>query len=180
MLSELEVVIFLKSNDDLARAAARVFGALNSQYTEGSAEEAGATNYQAQGMGFKGVLYANAGDLQDPEFGDYPLALEITSIFADVELDPIDLEGMLAEYFARLLAFDLGLETAAAILVEEREDAEVLEIRAFNRNTQYRSDSGPTVPKVHIVETREIEVPLTGDEWQDGEPFDDDREAEDT
>lgn len=179
MLSELDIAIFLKSNDDLARAAARVFGALNSQYVEGSAEELGTENYQAQGMGFKAVVYANAGELQDPEFADYPVTLELTSRFADVELDQIDLEGMLAEYYARMLAFDLAIETAAAILVEEREDVEVFEIRAFIRNTQYRSDSGPTIPKVHIVETREIEVPLTGEAWDEEAAFDDEREAED-
>jgi hypothetical protein len=164
MLSELDVAIFLKSNDDLDRVAARVFGALDSQYMPGPSE-AGIESYEAQGMGMKAMLYANAGEFQDPEFADYAFTLEITSRFADVELDQIDFEGLLSEYYARLLAFDLNLETATAVMVEEREDAEVLELRAFARNTQYRSDSGPTVPKAHVVETREIEVPLSDEGW---------------
>lgn len=177
MLSELDVAIFLKSNDDLGRVAARVFGALDSQYTPGPSE-VGTESYASHGMGLKAVLYANAGEFQDPEFADYAFTLEITSRFADVELDQIDLEGLLAEYYARLLAFDLNLETATAVLVEEREDAEILELRAFSRNTQYRSDSGPTVPKAHVVETREIAVPLSDEGWDPPETSRDDAEAD--
>lgn len=177
MLSELDVAIFLKSNGDLGHVAARVFGALDSQYTAGPSE-AGTESYETQGMGLKAVLYANAGEFQDPEFADYGFTLEITSRFADVELDQIDFEGLLGEYYARLLAFDLDLETATAIMVEDREDAEVLELRAFGRNTQYRSDSGPTVPKVHVIETREIEVPLDDDGWDQAETYPDEAEAD--
>lgn len=177
MLSELDVAIFLKSNGDLSRVAARVFGALESQYTAGPSE-AGTESYETQGMGMKAVLYANAGEFQDPEFADYAFTLEITTGFTDVEFDQMDLEGLLGEYYARLLAFDLNLETATSIMVEDREDAEVLELRAFGRNTQYRSDSGPTVPKVHVIETREIEIPLDDNGWDQAETYADEVEAD--
>lgn len=169
MLSELDVAIYLKTHEPLDRMAERVFGALDSQFTPGSGEP---ESYGARGLGLKAVLYANAGEFHDPEFADYAATLEITSNFADVELEQIDLEGLLSEYYARLLAFDLNVETATAVLVEEREDVEILEFRAFTRNTQYRSDSGPTVPKVHVVETREIEIPLGDEVWETDEPLD--------
>lgn len=182
MLAELDVLIFIRSNDDLERVAERVFGALQSQASRSTSDEYGVDVYQAQGLGFTASLYANSGEMQDEEFEQYGYALEITSQFWCLDLDTVELEGALSEYYARLLAFDLNLEIATAIFLEQQEEVEIFERRVFTRNTQYRSDSGPTVPKVFVVETREIEVPIGEEEWDgDEEDIDDedDSEAED-
>lgn len=168
MITELDVVVFLKSNDDLAGTAQRVFGALNTPTEAANAEEWGGEHYAASGLGFNAVVYRNSGDMQDPEFETYPYALEITSRFWCVELDTVDLEGPLSEYYARQLAFDLDMETATEILLDTTEEMEVSEIRAYRRNPQFRLDQGPTTPKVFVVETRQVQ-----------EPFDDEEEVED-
>lgn len=184
MLSELDVLIFLKLGDDPERVASRVFGALGSQYASRTSEDYGPQSYSAEGLGFQAVLYPNTGEMRDEEFAEYGFALEITSQFSCVELDPIELEGQLSEYYSRLLAFDLNTETATAIFVEQEEDAEIFERRVYARNTQYRLDSGPTIPKVFVIETRELEVPLTDeeeaeeDEWDDEEEYDEEYETD--
>ncbi len=169
MLADLDVLIFIKSNDALDRLAERVFNALKSQSSRGTTEKYGEDSYWAEGLGFTAVLYPNSGDVQDVEFEEYGHSLEISSQFSCVELDAAGLEAALSEYFARLLAFDLNLETAVAVFLEEQGDVEVFERRAYSRNTQYRSDSGPTVPKVHVVETREFEIPIGEDQWDEDE-----------
>ena len=179
MLAELDVVVFLRSNDDLARVAERVFGALASPYEETRADEqTDVPAYRASGLGFEAVLYPNEGDLLDPEFEEYGYSLEIMSQFWCVELDTVDLEGPLSEYYARQLAFDLDLETATELLLETTEEEEVFEIRAYRRNPQYRLDQAPTTPKVFVVETREYRQGFDeGEEWDvDGEDEDEDEE----
>lgn len=170
MLAELDVVVFLKSHEDLDRTAGRVFGALNSEYRSGESEDLGGRYFEASGLGFQASLFANAGDVLDPEFEQYPYSIEITSQFWCVELDTVDLEGPLSEYFARQLAFDLDMETATEILLDTTEDAEIFEIRAYRRNPQYRLDQAPTTPKVFVIETRQVEVPFDDDdEWDEEE-----------
>lgn len=164
MLSELDVVVFLKSRDDLPRTAERVFGALGSAFEPASSEDLG-EYYEGSGLGFVGALYPNAGDLQDLEFATYQYALEITSLFWDVELDTLDLEGPLSEYYARELAFELDLETATQILLETTEEVERFKVLAYRRNSQYRPDQPPTAQKVVLVEERDLEVPFEEEEW---------------
>lgn len=178
MLAELDVVIFLKSHDDLERTAARVFGVLHSNYQAGEAEELGGDFYEATGLGFRGALFPNSGEVQDPEFEDFSYALEISSQFWCVELDTVDLEGPLSEYFARQLAFELNLETGTEILVDTTEEAEIFEIRAYRRNPQYRLDQAPTTPKVFVIETREVEVPFDEEEWGEHEAEEEEAEEE--
>jgi hypothetical protein len=181
MLAELDVLIFLKTQDDLERTAERVFGVLNSSYAVATMDDPpDVTFYEANGMGFHAALYPNTGDLLDPEFDSYGYGLEITSNFWCVELDAIDLEGPLSEYYARQLAFELNIETATEIFQEATEEAEVFEIRAFRRNPQYRLDQGPTTPKVFAVESRLVQRPFedydddTGDyEGEDGDALQD-------
>jgi hypothetical protein len=134
------------------------------------------TFYEATGLGFHAALYPNSGDLLDPEFESYQFGLEITSDFWCVELDTLDLEGPLSEYYARQLAFELDVETATEIFLESTEEAEVFEIRGYRRNPQYRLDQGPTTPKVFVVENRQVVRPFEDEDWEDGEV----EEAEDT
>lgn len=174
MLAELDVVVFLRSQDSLDRMAERVFGVLKSQYTRVEPDsDIGAVHYTASGLGFDAVLYENTADMQDPEFDEYAFGLEITSQFWCVELDTVDIEGPLSEYFARMLAFSLDVETATEILLETTEEGETFEIRSFRRNPQFRLDQAPTTPKVFVVESREVVEPF-GEEWdEDGEEFED-------
>jgi hypothetical protein len=183
MLAELDVVVFLKSNEDLDRTAARVFGTLRSPFSRVEPEdESGEVTYESSGLGFQGVLFSNTGDSADPEFEHYQYGLEITSQFWCVELDTIDLEGPLSEYYARELAFELNIETATEILLDTTEESEIFEIRAYRRNPQYRLDQAPTTPKVFVIESRQVEEAFEDEdlddeeEWED-EDYEDEEEA---
>lgn len=169
MLAGLDVVIFLKSNEDLARTADRVFGVLKSQYRAATSDEWGGEYYEAMGLGFTAVLFANTGETQYPAFEDFAYGLELMSNFWCVELDAIDVEGPLSEYYARQLAFDLDVETATEILLDTTEESEIFEYRSYRRNPQYRLDQAPTTPKVFVVETRQDEVPFEAEEDYEGE-----------
>lgn len=169
MLAELDVVVFLKSNDALERMAERVFGSLRSTFSQAEPDESGAVYYESTGMGFHGLLFSNTGEMLDPEFDSFQYGLEITSQFWCVELDTVDLEGPLSEYFARKLAFELDMETATEILLETTEESEVFEIRSYRRNPQYRLDQAPTTPKVFIIETRQVEEAFEDEDWEEGD-----------
>jgi len=168
MLAELDVMVFIKSHDDLDRTAERVFGALKSEYQTATAEDSGDTYYQANGLGFRAALYPNTGDSLDPEFEQFGYGLEIASQFWCVELDNVELEGPLSEYYARQIAFELDLETGIEVLMDTTEESEVFEIRVFRRNPQYRLDQAPTTPKVFIIESRQVEEPFDED-WEEGD-----------
>jgi hypothetical protein len=175
MLSELDIVVFLKSSEDLDATAARVFGALGTAYEEGTAEEQeelGGPHYSGSGLGFRAVLFANEGDLLDPEFEAYQYSIEILSRFWCIELDAVDLEGPLSEYYARELAFELNVETATEILIDTTEESEIFEIRTFRRNPNFRFDQSPTIPKVFVVETRQVEEPFEEEDWEDESEID--------
>jgi hypothetical protein len=93
----------------------------------------------------------------------------------------VDLEGPLSEYYARQLAFELNLETATMILLETDEDGETFEFRAFRRNPQYRADQSPTIPKVFMIEDRQVVVPFDDEQDEDeGEWEDADVEGEES
>lgn len=178
MLAELDVVIFLKSNVDLERTAAMVFGALRTPYEASTMEDSpGVTFYEANGLGFHAALFSNVDDLLDPEFDQYSMGLELTSHFWCADMDTVEIEGPLSEYFARLLAFELDIETATEILLEATEESEIFEIRAYKRNPQYRLDQSPTTPKVFVVETRQVEESF--DDEDDDLDDDDAQEYED-
>jgi len=166
MLTELDIVIYLKSGHDLDRQAERVFGALGTPYQSGESGEWGGRFCQASGLGLDAVLYSNGGEMLDPEFEQYAYGLEITSRYWCIDLDQLDLEEALSEYYARLLAFTLNQETATEIFLEATEELERFEIRSYQRNPQYRIDQAPTTQKVMVIETRQVEVPF--DEEEDG------------
>ncbi|MGH2442071.1 MAG: hypothetical protein ACRDFX_02760 [Chloroflexota bacterium] len=169
MLAELDVVVFLKTNDNLESVAEHVFGVLHTEYRPATQPESGATSFEASGLGFRAMLFPNSGDLVDPEFESYGCGIEITSNFWCVELDSVDIEGPLSEYYARQLAFELNVETATEVLLETTEDVEIFEIRAYRRNPQYRQDMSPTTPKVFVIETRQVEEAFDDEEdtWED-------------
>jgi hypothetical protein len=171
MLGELEIVVFVKSSEDLDRSAERIFGALRTPYQEESDEDLGGRYFEADGMGLQAVLFSHVGIMLDPEFEAYQYGLEITSHFWCVDLDTVDLEGSLSEYYARMLAFELDAETATEILVETTEEAEIFDIRAYRRNPQYRLDQSPTTPKVFVVESRTVSDPFEDEdeEWDEAE-----------
>jgi hypothetical protein len=101
------------------------------------------------------------------------------SHFWCAELDAIDVEGPLSEYYARQLAFDLDMETATEILLETTEDAKLYEIRAYRRNPQYRLDQAPTTPKVFVIASRQVEEPFEEEEALEEEAGEEDEVAED-
>jgi hypothetical protein len=109
----------------------------------------------------------------DPEFEDYSIGLDISSQFWCVDLETVELEGPLSEYYARLLAFELNLESATEILVETTEESEIFEIRAYRRNPQFRLDQAPTVPRVYMIESRQVEEVFGEDEAWDEEEYED-------
>lgn len=162
MLAGLDMVVFLKSNDSLERTAERVFGVLKSQYQASTSDEYG-NHYVARGLGFTAVLFSNAGDALYPAFEAYGYGLELISDFWCVDLEGVDIEGPISEYYARQLAFALNFETATEILLETTEDAEIFEYRSYRRNPQYRLDQAPTTPRVFVIETRQIEEPFEGE-----------------
>jgi hypothetical protein len=166
MLAELDIVVYLKSDGDLARTAERVFSALGSPFEPDSSEEWGGDHFTASGLGFQAFLYPNSGEMEAVDFEEYEYGLEILSRFWCVDLDPEELEGPLSEYYAREIAFELNTETATEILVETTEEVEIFEIESFRRNPQYRLDQSPTTPKVFVVETRQVERPYDAEEWE--------------
>ncbi len=176
MLAELDVVVFLKLNDDLERTAALVFGALKSPYTASVMDDnPNVTFYEANGLGFHAALFPNSDDLLDPEFENYAYGLELTSHYWCADMNTGDMEVPLSEYFARLIAFELDIETATELLIETTEESEIFEIRVFKRNPQYRLDQSPTTPKVFVVETRQVEETFDDDDLDE----DDDALVED-
>jgi hypothetical protein len=183
MLAELDVVVFLKMNDDIERAAALVFGALKSSYAPSSMEDnPDVTFYEANGLGFHAALFPNSDDLLDPEFEPYAYGLELTSHYWCADMNTGDMESPLSEYFARLLAFELNVETATEVLIETTEESEIFEIRAFKRNPQYRLDQSPTTPKVFVVETRQVEETYDDEdtsEYDDADEYVDESEVGD-
>jgi hypothetical protein len=182
MLAELDVLVYLRVQDDLDRVAQRLFGALRSQAVPANDEEWGGECYKSTGLGLEGVLYRHTGDLFDPEFEAYQYGLEITAHFWCVDLDAVDLEGPLSEYYARMIAFELNLETATEVLLETTEEAEVFKIMAYRRNPQFRLDQAPTTPKVFMIEEREVARPFDYEEetgFLDEEAEEDSIESED-
>jgi hypothetical protein len=166
MLAGLDIVVFLKSHDGLERTAERVFGALKSQFQSSTSAEYG-DHYVATGLGFTAVLFSNSGDVLYPAFEEYSYGLELLSDFWCVDLEGVDIEGPMSEYYARQLAFDLNVETATEILLETSEDAEIFEYRSYRRNPQYRLDQAPTTPRVFVIESRQIEEQFDEEDAED-------------
>ena len=53
-------------------------------------------------------------------------------------------------------------------MLETTEESEIFEIRAYRRNPQFRLDQGPTVPRVYMVESRQVEEVFgDDDDWDE-------------
>ncbi|GAC1326437.1 MAG: hypothetical protein NVS2B16_10450 [Chloroflexota bacterium] len=165
MLAELNVVIFLKSHDDLDRTAQRVFGALGSAATATVSDE-GDTYYQAEGLGFRAELFDYNPYVEFPALASFSYELDIISRYWCVDLDAAALEESLAEYYARQLAFELNVETANEVPVETTEEYERMRIRVFRRNPQYRADQAPTTARVFIIEEHFRDVPYDQEDYE--------------
>lgn len=73
---------------------------------------AGEPYYQFEVLGMFLLIRQADEDERDPEVASYPYRFDMQFSFIDHELDTDDLEYRLQPYYAQLLAFHLGLETA--------------------------------------------------------------------
>jgi len=73
---------------------------------------AGEPYYQFEVLGMFLLIRQADEDERDPEVASYPYRFDMQFSFTDHELDTDDLEYRLQPYYAQLLAFHLGLETA--------------------------------------------------------------------
>jgi hypothetical protein len=172
MLSELELVVYVKSHDDPGRTAERIFGALASPFEEESSNELGGQYHRAAGLGFEAVLFSNRdtdeNEMFDPEFEEYQYGLAITSRYWCIDFDTDSMEAALSEYYARLLAFELDLQTSCEILTDRTEESEIYDIRSYRRNPSFRLDQSPTTPKVFVAESRLVEDSFDDVDFEDG------------
>ena len=177
MLAELNIVIFLKSNDDLERMAERVFGALGS-VSNATVSDEGDTYYEGSGLGFRAELFTYDPYIEYPALAAFAYELDIISRYWDPDLDAAALDDSLAEYYARELAFELNVETASEVPVETTDEYERLRVRIFRRNPQYRLDQAPTTPRVFLIEEHFRELPFNEEGQVDAalEEYDDETE----
>ena len=74
---------------------------------------AGEPYYQFEMLGMLILIHrAEEEEDRDPEVMHYPYCFDLQMAFADHELDTDDMEYRLQPYFAQLLSFHLGLDTA--------------------------------------------------------------------
>lgn len=165
MLAELDIVIFIKSEDNPDLVAERVFHAMGGDYQTVTSDE-GDTHYEAAGLGFRAELNTYDPYEENPVLAPFDYELDIFSKYFCVDLDALALEETMSEYFARLLAFELNTEVATEILVDATDEVERLRILVFRRNPQYRLDQAPTLPKVFLVEEHEREEAYDRDAWE--------------
>lgn len=73
---------------------------------------AGAPYCQFEMLGMLVLIHWAEEEERDPEVIDYPYCFDIQTTFVDHELDTDTMEYQLQPYYAQLLAFRLGVETA--------------------------------------------------------------------
>ncbi len=73
---------------------------------------AGESYYQFEMLGMLILVHAADEEIRDPEVASYPYSFDLQLSFADHELDTDDMEYRLQPYYAQLLTFHLGVETA--------------------------------------------------------------------
>lgn len=176
MGTQLEAVIYIKSHARLEEVAEVVFSALGGgEYTSESDPSLGGDYYRLAAVGFEATAFANEGEMEDDDFADYPYGLSIVSTYMDPDLELAPVEAPLADYYARLLAFNLDAEVATSFYLGAQDGVDLYEIRGFRRNPQYTLDAGPTVQRVYITERRTVEY----DTELAGEDFEEEGEVED-
>lgn len=158
MATQFETVIYIKANTDQEAVAQLVFGALGGgDYAADNDPALGGDYYRLTALGLEGTVFANEGEMEDDDFADFPFGLGLVSTYIDPDLDLGPAEATLSDYYARLLAFDLDVETAASFYLGGQDGVDVYEIRAFRRNPQYTLDAGPTIQRVYVSERRTVE-----------------------
>jgi hypothetical protein len=74
--------------------------------------QAGESYYQFEMFGMLILLHKTDVEDRNPEVIDYPYAFDLQCSFVDHELDTDEMEYQLQPYYAQLLTFHLGLDTA--------------------------------------------------------------------
>jgi hypothetical protein len=73
---------------------------------------AGASYFQFEMLGMLVLIHEADEEDRDPEVQQYPYCFDLQMSFTDHELDTDDMEYRLQPYYAQLLSFQLGLDTA--------------------------------------------------------------------
>ncbi|MBE3559173.1 MAG: hypothetical protein IMW89_08115 [Ktedonobacteraceae bacterium] len=103
--------ICIKTDKSLQQLAAEIQQLLTlPSVTENSF--AGQPYYQFEMFGILALIHRAEEEGLDPEVMDYPYCLDLQMTFTEHELDTDALEYQLQPYYAQLLAFHLGVETA--------------------------------------------------------------------
>lgn len=158
MPTQFETVIYIKAHTDQEEVAQNVFGALGGgEYVSDSDPALGGDYHRLTALGFEGTVFANEGEMEDDDFADFPFGLGIVSTYVDPDLELAPAEAALSDYYARVLAFSLDVETATSFYLGGQDGMDVYEIRAFRRNPQYTLDAGPTIQRVYVSERRTVE-----------------------
>lgn len=73
---------------------------------------AGASYFQFEVLGMLVLIHETDEEDRDPEVSAYPYSFDLQMSFTDHELNTDDMEYRLQPYYAQLLSFQLGIETA--------------------------------------------------------------------
>lgn len=73
---------------------------------------AGASYFQFEVLGMLVLIHEADEEDRDPEVSAYPYSFDLQMSFTDHELNTDDMEYRLQPYYAQLLSFQLGIETA--------------------------------------------------------------------
>ena len=97
-----------KSLQQLANEMCRLFSLPPYQHNV----SAGEPYCQFEILGMLVLIHRADEEERDPEVRDYPYSFDLQLSFADHELDTDEMEYRLQPYYAQLLGFQLGLDTA--------------------------------------------------------------------
>lgn len=158
MATQFEIVIYVKAHGDLDGMAHAIFGTLGTdEFISENSPDLGGDYARLTTLGLEATVFSNAGEMEDEDFAEYPYGLGIASTYLDPDLELATAESALADYYARLLAFTLDVETATSFYLGAQDGVDVYEIRAFRRNPQFAPDAGPTAQHVYISDRRTVE-----------------------
>ncbi len=73
---------------------------------------AGSSYFQFELLGMLVLIHEAEEEEREPEVSQYPYCFDLQMSFTDHELDTDDMEYRLQPYYAQLLSFQLGVETA--------------------------------------------------------------------
>ncbi len=97
-----------KSLHQLAMEVYKLFSLPPYQYNS----YAGESYYQFEVLGMLILIHKTEEDERDPEVVEYPYRFDLELSFTEHELDTDDMEYRLQPYYAQLLTFQLGFDTA--------------------------------------------------------------------